>query len=136
MHNINPGAYELNINIVIKTDLGDIGAELYPQKAPVTVANFLANIAVGLYEGGHFFRAASSDQTINDEKGEQVSIDVIEAGKAEWKQDRAPIIHEDNRYSGLLNSSGILSMSMIEPGTATSGFFINVSDNEALDFQN
>ena len=119
-----------NINIVIRTDLGDIEAELYPQKAPVTVANFLANIASGLYEGGHFHRAASSDQILDGE-----SIEVIEAAKAEWKQDRSSIIHENNKQTGIWNASGVLSMSRADPGTATSGFFVNVSQNNALDFQ-
>ena len=40
-------------------------------------------------------------------KGEK-GIGVIEAAKVEWKQDRAAIIHENNRDSGLLNSDGFL----------------------------
>lgn len=122
-----------NINIVIRTDFGDIEAELYPKKAPVTVANFLANIASGLYEGGYFHRAASSEKVFKDEDRE-IGIDVIEAAKAEWKQNRSPIIHENDGETGLKNTYGALSMSRFDPGTATSGFFVNVSNNDALDF--
>ncbi len=121
----------MTITILIKTDLGDIEAELYPQQAPVTVANFLANIACGLYEGGSFFRAASSCRALNGQNG----ISVIEATKAEWKTGRAPIPHESTQQTGLLNDDGVLAMSRAEPGTAAFEFFINIGHNAGLDFQ-
>jgi len=93
------------------------------------VTNILANIVLGLYKGSHFYRAASSNQTLDGKKG----IDVIEAAKAEWKKDCAPIIHESSERTGLLNRNGILSMSREEPDTAASGFFINIGHNENFD---
>lgn len=115
--------------IRINTELGNITAQLYPQKAPVTVAKFLDNIAIGIYENSCIFRSASSDQVLND-----FAIDVIEAAKADNRTEVHPIVHESNQLSGLWNKTGFLSMSRDEPGTAASGFFINVADNPMLDF--
>jgi len=121
---------KLTITVCIKTELGNIIAELYPKKAPITVAKFLDNISIGLYENSYFFRSASSDEVLNN-----FAIDIIQAGKADSKTEACPITHESSQVSGLLNKTGILSMSRDEPGTAASSFFINVADNPVLDFQ-
>lgn len=120
----------MTTTISIKTELGNITADLYPQKAPVTVAKFLDNMAIGMYDNSYFFRSACSKQAPND-----FSFDVIEAAKSDGKPEAQPIVHESNQVSDLWNTAGTLAMSRDEPGTAASGFFINVADNPVLDFQ-
>lgn len=119
----------LAVNICIQTILGDIVAELYPQQAPITVANFVDNINAGLFNSAQFHRAACSHQLL---PGKDRGIAVVEAGPWQGAQNLAPIVHESTLVSGLLNHRGVLAMSRDEPGSAAAGFFINVDDNPSL----
>lgn len=119
------------IHISIQTELGNIELELYPEKAPVTVANFLANIARGTYTAGQFYR--SVDMTRHKPSKAGRTFNVIQGGKAEWQDDKPAIIHEPTTDTGLLNTTGTISMARFAPGTASSEFFINLSDNPVLD---
>ena len=51
----------MTIQIRISTQLGDIHAELYPEKAPITVANFLRYVDAGYYSDGKFWRTCVLD---------------------------------------------------------------------------
>ena len=115
------------IQITIQTEQGDIEAVLFPEKAPVTVANFLANIARGIYVGGQFYRA-SDERHASDRP-----LHIIQGGKAESKPDTPPFAHEPTSQTGLLNEVGTLSMARLDPGTAQTEFFINVKANAILD---
>lgn len=119
------------VAVTIQTELGNIELELYPEKAPVTVANFLANIARGTYTGGQFYR--SVDMARHKPSKAERTFNVIQGGKAEWQDDKPMIIHETTIDTGLLNTNGTISMARFDPGTASSEFFINLSDNPILD---
>jgi len=118
------------VHIVIQTEMGDIEADLYPEKAPITVANFLANMARGTYKGGQFYRSVDSRHTPS-QPGRIFSV--IQGGKAESIDDTPPFAHEPTTKSGLLNDVGTLSMARLDPGTASSEFFINLEHNKVLD---
>ena len=120
-------AQEKTIPITITTNLGIIKAELYPERAPLTVANFLANIDGGLYQDGHFYRALQKDS------GPLGALSLIQGGKALNREARPAIAHETTKISGLSHTDGVLSMARLEPGTASSEFFICVGDNSGLD---
>ena len=120
-------AQEKTIPIVITTELGVIKAELYPERAPITVANFLANIDAGLYQEGHFYRA------LNKSSGPLGPLALIQGGKASSRESRPPIVHETTAISGLSHTDGVLSMARLAPGTASSDFFISSGDNTGLD---
>jgi len=119
------------IQVVIETDKGDINLDLYPDKAPITVENFIQNIKAGLYVGGHFYRASRSDNNVN---AKRKILNLIQGGNDEQKSERAPIAHETTLQTGISHLNGVISMARNEPGSATSEFFICIGDNSGLDY--
>jgi len=110
----------------ISTSMGDIEAELYADKAPRTVANFLQYVKDKHYDGTVFHRVISSF--------------MVQGGgydaKYQQKPTRAPIEHEGRKAlaAGLKNTTGTLAMARTgDPHSASSQFFINVVDNAFLD---
>jgi len=110
----------------ISTSMGDIEAELYADKAPRTVANFLQYVKDKHYDGTVFHRVISSFMVQGG------GYD----GKYQQKPTRAPIEHEGRKAlaAGLKNTTGTLAMARTgDPHSASSQFFINVVDNAFLD---
>lgn len=108
--------------VVFSTNFGDITLELYPDKAPVTVQNFLSYVDKGFYDGTIFHRVIPNF--------------VIQGGgftqEMEQKPTDAPITNEAK--NGLKNLRGTLSMARTsDVNSATSQFFINLTDNAFLD---
>ena len=62
---------------LIKTSFGDIQIELYPEKAPITVANFLNYVDRQLYDGTNFYRVCTPE----NEKEWKIKIEVIQGGE-------------------------------------------------------
>jgi peptidyl-prolyl cis-trans isomerase A (cyclophilin A) len=129
------GTKNHNPHILISTQLGDIEAELYIDKAPVTAGNFLKYVDSGKYNtNACFYRTARMD----NQPGKTVKIEVIQGGlysdSVIEKIQFPPIRHETTRETGLLHKDGVLSMARMEPGTASSEFFICVGDLPELDF--
>ncbi|MBF8249238.1 MAG: peptidylprolyl isomerase [Bacteroidetes bacterium] len=69
-------------NVRIETEVGDIVVELYPDKAPVTVANFLRYVDGSFYNGGSFYRTVREDNEVRN----NVPIEIIQAGVHPWKE--------------------------------------------------
>ena len=124
-----------NPRVVMETSEGAITLELYAQKAPVTVANFLRYVDAGALDGGAFYRTTRPD---NDPM-----ITVIQGGLWKpWEEGMdedfeppfPPIAHETTETTGLTHDDGVISMARDEPGSASSEFFINVGPNPSLDF--
>ena len=115
---------------IIKTTLGNITIELYPAKAPVTVANFLKYTDAHLYDNSSFFRAV----TLNNQPKDSIKIEVIQGGEIDSVKEFAPIPLETTRQTRLLHKDGTISMARGKPATATSSFFICINDKPALDF--
>jgi peptidyl-prolyl cis-trans isomerase A (cyclophilin A) len=117
--------------VIIKTESGDIIVELYADRAPVTVKNFLHYVDSSLYQNACFYRVVRMDNQPNG----SVKIEVIQGGR--WENENngfAPIIHETTRTTGILHKDGVISMARSTPGSATSEFFICVGDQPELDF--
>ena len=119
-----------NITCLIKTKLGDITVELYPAKAPITVANFLKYVDAHLYDSSSFFRSV----TLNKQPKDSIKIEVIQGGDIDSVKDFAPIPLETTKQTGLLHKNGIISMARGKPATATSSFFICINNQPALDY--
>jgi len=118
---------------LIKTDLGDIEIELYQDRAPVTVANFLKYVDERRFQGATFYRVVRlGNQPDND-----VKIDVIQGGlgQDDHESQLPSIRHETTRETRILHEDGVISMARLEPGTASSEFFICVGDQPELDFE-
>jgi peptidyl-prolyl cis-trans isomerase A (cyclophilin A) len=124
-----------NPRVLISTQFGDIEAEIFIDKAPVTATNFLRYIDSGKYKANAcFYRTVRMD----NQPGKPVKIEVIQGGfysdSVIEKIQFPPIRHETTRETGVLHLDGVLSMARNEPGTASSEFFICVGDQPALDF--
>lgn len=107
--------------VLLKTNKGDITLTLDAEKAPKTVANFLAYVNSGHYDGTIFHRVIDNF--------------MIQGGGMapgmKQKPTQAEIENEAN--NGLKNVNGSISMARTsEPHSASSQFFINVNDNDFL----
>jgi len=114
----------------IKTKLGTIEVELYPDKAPVTVGNFLQYVDQGAYTNSSFFRVCNPENEANRE----VKIEVIQGGNVSQENILPPIALETTEKTGILHKDGVISMARSGPDSATSSFFICINDQPALDF--
>ncbi|MFH1710076.1 MAG: peptidylprolyl isomerase [bacterium] len=111
--------------VVMETSKGRMKLELYPDKAPVTVANFLSYADSGFYDGTIFHRVIP---------GFMVQGGGFEKGMAA-KLALSPIKNEAG--NGLLNEKGTIAMARTGVvDSATSQFFINVADNGFLNHKN
>jgi peptidyl-prolyl cis-trans isomerase A (cyclophilin A) len=115
---------------LIKTSLGDIAIQLYPAKAPITVANFMQYVDKKLYAGSSFFRVC----TPANEAARKVNIQVIQGGNVQEGSSLDSIKIETTRQTGLLHKDGTLSMARSGPNSATSEFFICINNQPALDY--
>ncbi|MFC0402914.1 peptidylprolyl isomerase [Paraburkholderia rhizosphaerae] len=112
-------------SVLFKTSDGDIRVELYPEKAPKTVANFLEYVKSGQYTGTIFHRVIP---------GFMIQGGGYTTSFAE-KPTRAPIPLESR--NGLKNMTGTIAMARTsDPNSATAQFFINTVDNANLDYPN
>jgi len=111
-----------NPTVVMKTSLGSVTMELYPDKPPESVKNFLQYVKHKFYDGTTFHRVISTFMV----QGGGFTPD----GKQ--KPTRAPIKNE--AANGLKNTIGTVAMARTsDPNSATSQFFINVTNNRFLD---
>jgi cyclophilin family peptidyl-prolyl cis-trans isomerase len=110
--------------VLMKTTSGDITIELFPDKAPVTVKNFLTYVDNKFYEGLIFHRVIANFMI----QGGGLTKDMVR------KEPAAPIANEAD--NGLSNLRGTIAMARTgDPHSASSQFFINVKDNAPLDFK-
>ena len=95
------------VAVTLRTAMGDIDLELYPDRAPITVANFLAYLDAGHYNGGSFYRVVRYDNDNGSPK-----IEVIQGGVRDEGRGRAlpPIAHESTQDTGLRHVDGAISM--------------------------
>jgi peptidyl-prolyl cis-trans isomerase A (cyclophilin A) len=114
----------------IETELGPIIVELYPDKAPLSCANFLRYVDAGLYDGTTFFRTV----TMANQPTDALRIEVIQGGDMADERAFPPIAHESTQQTGLHHRDGAVSMARAAPGTASCSFFICIGDQPALDF--
>ncbi len=116
---------EGNPVVRLTTSKGVIDIELYPDKAPETVANFLKYVESGFYDGTIFHRVISHFMI----QGGGFTADM------QQKPTRPPITNEAD--NGLANARGTIAMARTgDPHSATAQFFINVQDNSALNHRN
>ena len=127
-------AAELAAPVVVRleTELGAIDLEIDLVHAPRSAANFLHYVDAGRYDGGRFHRTVRAD----NETRPDVPIEVVQAGVAPGHEagDPPPIALERTRDTGLRHLAGTISMARDTPDSATSDFFVCLTDLPALDF--
>ncbi len=123
--------------VILETDLGEIEIALYPERAPLSVANILAYVDGGFFDGAEFYRLTRKELN--------APFDIIQGGilgeamRQPGKVSDMPktalpaIAHETTEQTGLLNQRGTVALGRLEPGTAVSEFFINITDSPMLD---
>lgn len=118
--------------VLITTEMGDITVELYPERAPVTTANFQEHVENGDYKNSLFYRVVRMD----NQPQSNVKIEVIQGGLFydEVVDSIPPIIHETTQLTGILHTNGVISMARMEPGSASTEFFICIGDQPSLDY--
>jgi peptidyl-prolyl cis-trans isomerase A (cyclophilin A) len=117
------------VRVRMVTELGPIVIELYPDRAPITVANFLAYADKHLLDGGAFYRTVSPKNDNNP-----ATISVIQGGLNRDSGPLPAIAHETTKTTGIRHTDGVISMARDAPGSASSEFFVCLGDNPALDF--
>jgi len=119
--------------VLMHTDLGDITLEIYKDQAPVTAANFLAHVENGHYTNSIFYRVVRLD----NQSQSKVKIEVIQGGlfRDEVLDTITPIRHESTQETGILHSDGVISMARMNPGSASTEFFICIGDQPSLDYE-
>ncbi|HEK84762.1 MAG: peptidylprolyl isomerase [Candidatus Saccharicenans sp.] len=112
-----------NPKVLMKTSKGDIVIELYADKSPITVKNFLAYVDDKFYDGTIFHRVI---------KGFMIQGGGLTADMKTKLEKRPPIKNEAN--NGLKNLRGTIAMARTaDIDSATCQFFINLVDNPFLD---
>ncbi|CAG0983806.1 partial Peptidyl-prolyl cis-trans isomerase B, partial [Rhodocyclaceae bacterium] len=111
-------AHAANPMVEMKTSMGSVTIELYQDKAPKTVENFLQYVKDGFYNGVIFHRVID---------GFMIQGGGFEPGMKQ-KATQAPI--ENEAKNGLRNETGTIAMARTsDPHSASAQFFINVADN-------
>ncbi len=110
--------------VLMKTSMGNVEMELFQDKAPATVANFLAYVNNGFYNGTIFHRVIGNFM---------IQGGGFTPGMGE-KKTQPPVKNEAS--NGISNTTGTIAMARtMEPQSATAQFFINVADNRFLDYK-
>lgn len=110
-------------HVTLKTSMGDIVLELYPDKAPLTVDNFVKYVKKGQYNGTIFHRVIDNF--------------MIQGGgfDRDMKQKPTGATIQNEAKNGLKNERYTVAMARLpDPHSASAQFFINVGDNAALDY--
>jgi peptidyl-prolyl cis-trans isomerase A (cyclophilin A) len=121
-----------NPHIIINSFYGEVEVELYPEKAPKTVAAFLSYIDSGYYKNSSFYRVLSNENVPAD-----ANSGLIQGGIYKTNPNKLSlipgIIHESTGQTGLSHTSGTISLARTTPGSATTEFFICIGEQLQFD---
>lgn len=121
-------------HVLIETSFGDIEIELYPEKAPASVAAFLSYVDSGLYKNSSFYRVLKEE----NQPSASFKSELIQGGLWQTNYKKGVslpgILHEPTNKTGILHKNGTLSLARTTPGTASSEFFICLGDQPAYDY--
>lgn len=119
-------------HVEIRTKFGDIEIELYPDKAPKSVAAFLSYIEKEYYKDATFYRVLNTENQPSDAD----KAELIQGGA--WRKRNRPevpgIPHESTAQTHILHTNGTVSFARREPGTASTEFFICIGDQPGFDY--
>ncbi len=111
--------------VALVTDLGTITVRLEDKRAPITAKNFLRYVDSKRMDAFKFYRTTKSWGPGNS---------IVQAGnRGDARLNYPPIAHEPTKTTGLTNCKGALSMARLNPGDATTDFFLLLSDIKGFD---
>jgi peptidyl-prolyl cis-trans isomerase A (cyclophilin A) len=114
------------IKVKLTTEAGDIVIDLYPDKAPITVANWLRYVDNKRYDNSTFYRASHPPGNVD--------YGIIQGGlENNPAKIFSPIKLEPTSKTGLKHLDGSISMGRLAPDSATSDYFICIGDSPYLD---
>jgi cyclophilin family peptidyl-prolyl cis-trans isomerase len=119
---ISLNVFAANPHIIIKTSMGEMEAELFADKAPISVKNFLAYVSKGHYKDTIFHRVINNF--------------MIQGGgfDKDLKEKTSGVAIKNEAGNGLKNEIGTLAMARTQDvDSATAQFYININDNGFLD---
>lgn len=124
-----------NPQLLIDTSYGEIEVELYPAKAPKTVAAFLSYVDSGFYTNSTFYRVV-----LLEGMSANANVGLVQGGI--WQTNdkhhaNVPgIEHESTQQTGLSHTTGTISLARTTPGTASTEFFICIGDQTQFNYGN
>ncbi len=105
-------------HVLIETNFGDIEVELYPDKAPKSVAAFLSYVDSGFYRKSSFYRVLKEE----NQPSASFKSELIQGGiwQTNYKKGVSlpGIPHEPTNKTGILHTNGTISLARTTPGTA------------------
>jgi peptidyl-prolyl cis-trans isomerase A (cyclophilin A) len=104
------------VRLIMTTGEGPLTLDLFADKAPITVANFLRYVDAGLYNRSAIYRGSQAPNA--------PQIGLVQGGARMSRKPIPPIAHESTLQTGLKHLNGTISMARKEPGSANSDFFI------------
>lgn len=114
--------------VILDTNVGQIEITVYPEKAPISSADFLRHVDGGHYDGEGFYRVVRAD---NDPR--EMGMSLIQGGRLDREMVFEPIAHELTTETGISNADGAVAIARLEPGTGSAAyFFINIGNNDFL----
>jgi len=118
--------------IEMTTELGEIIIEIDTINAPITANNFLKYVDEKRFSNASFYRVVRMD----NQPDNLIKIEVIQGGLRDDESPLSlpPIEHESTDKTGIVHKDGVISMARVEPGSASSEFFICIGDQPELDF--
>jgi peptidyl-prolyl cis-trans isomerase A (cyclophilin A) len=123
-----------NPHVVIRTQFGDVEAELYAEQAPKSVSAFLAYVDSGFYKGASFYRVLRDD----NQPSNALKAELIQGGMWRTNRKKAETIpgipHETTQQTGILHKDGVLSLARLAPGSANTEFFICIGSQPGFDY--
>ncbi|HUX54940.1 MAG TPA: peptidylprolyl isomerase [Williamwhitmania sp.] len=118
--------------VIIATSLGNIVVAVDTLRAKITGKNFLLLVERGAYKNSYFYRTVR----LNNQPAAQHKIEVIQGGLFydSLIVKYSEIAHEPTSQTGLFHVDGTISMARLEPGTASTEFFICLGNQPELDY--
>ena len=121
-----------NPHVLINTTFGEVEVELFPDKAPKTVAAFLSYVDAGFYKNSAFYRVQN-----NENVPREYNSGLIQGGiyttNSKLLQTIPGLPHESTKQTHLSHISGAVSLARTTPGTASTEFFICIGDQLQFD---
>jgi peptidyl-prolyl cis-trans isomerase A (cyclophilin A) len=124
-----------NPHVLIVTSFGDIEVELYPEKAPKTVAAFLSFVDSGFYKNSSFYRVIMLEGLSS-----AGNVGLVQGGIWQTNDKQHPFVqgvaHESTKLTGLSHINGTISLARTTPGSGNTEFFICIGDQSQFDYGN